>query len=534
MSTTGKRPMIGSVHGMVACAHPLAAQAGAGILRGGGNAFDAIAAVAAALNVTEPFMSGLAGMGMATCYIAKEKRIRALDFVTKVPEKLPIERFKDREDLAKGPLACGTPGNLAGWCEMVKTYGKKTLPEVFAPAIAIARDGFPLTAFGTYAFNTSIPEIKPYKDFYEGWAKNYLGGGGEVAQGQVVKQPDLARTYEAIASEGPGYLYGGKLGQAIVKHLASIGGTLTEADLARVKPEWQDPIAVSYRGMQVHSVPPPAESFQYLLTLAILDGFDLRKMERNGIDHVDTVFRAIRLAAGVRIERNRPSPAELKEILSSAEIEKLRARVKDGKPVEGLTEQWIPTKPDPNKEHTTSFSVADAEGNVVCLTQSLGAKFGCGIVVPLTGVCLNNFLYWGEVHPQGKAYMKPGSDLALCLAPSVSTRDGRPVLALGTPGSYGISQTQTQVMVQHIDYGSLMQDAVEEPRGRLWDGKRVQVESRMPAATVEGLRKRGHEVEVVEPWTWAVGGMHGISIDPATGAKIGGCDPRRDGYCVAP
>ncbi len=530
MATSGKRPMIGSVHGMVACAHPLAAEAGAAMLRTGGNAFDAIAAVAAALNVVEPFMSGLAGMGMATCYIAKEKRIRALDFVTKVPEKLPIERFKHREDLARGPLACGTPGNLAGWCEMVKTYGRKSLPEVFAPAIAIARDGFPLTAFGTYCFNSSAPEIKPYA-FYDGWAKNYLGSG-EVAQGQVVKQPDLARIYEAIAAEGPGYLYGGKLGQTIVAHLATIGGTLTEKDLEGVRPEWLDPIAISYRDLKVHSVPPPAESFQYLLTLSILDGFDLKKMERNGIDHVDTVFRAIRLAAGVRIERNRPSPEALTEILSSAEVETLRQRVKDGKPVEGLTEQWLPTTPDPNKEHTTSFSVADAEGNVVCLTQSLGAKFGCGVVVPGTGVCLNNFLYWGEVHPKGKAYMKPGSPLALCLAPSISTRDGKPVLALGTPGSYGISQTQTQVMVQHTDFGLLMQDAVEEPRGRLWDGKKVQVESRMPAATVEGLRKRGHDVEVVEPWTWVVGGMHGISIDPETGAKIGGCDPRRDGYCI--
>ncbi len=531
MATSGKRPMIGSVHGMVASAHPLATQAGARMLASGGNAFDAVAAIASTLNVVEPFMSGLAGMGMATCYIAKEKRIRCLDFVPPVPEKLPVERFKDREDLARGPLACGTPGNLAGWCEMVKTHGRKSLAEVFAPAIAIARDGFALTDFGTYCFNSSIPEIKPYKDFYDGWAMNYLGGG-EVSQGQVIRQPGLARTYEAIAAEGSGYLYGGKLGKAIVKHLASIGGTLTEKDLEGVRPQWLDPIAVSYRGLQVHSVPPPAESFQYLLTLSILDGFDFKKMERNGIDHVDTVFRAIRLAAGVRIARNRPSPEALKEILSSSEVETLCERVRDGMPVEGLTEQWLPTRPDPNKEHTTSFSVADAEGNVVCLTQSLGAKFGCGVVVPDTGVCLNNFLYWGEVHPKGAAYMRPGSPLALCLAPSVSTRDGKPMLALGTPGSYGISQTQTQVMVQHTDYGLLMQDAVEEPRGRLWDGRKAQVESRMPAATVEGLRKRGHEVEVVEPWTWVVGGMHGISIDPATGSKIGGCDPRRDGYCV--
>lgn len=533
MATSGKRPMIGSVHGMVACAHPLAAQAGASILRAGGNAFDAVAAVAAALNVAEPFMSGLAGMGIATCYVAKEKRVRILDFVTRIPEKLPIERFKDREELSRGPLACSTPGNLAGWCEMVKTYGKKSLAEVFAPAIAIARDGFPLTEFNAYAFNTAAGEIKPFKAFYDEWAKNYTAGKGQVVQGQVLKQPDLARTYEAIAAEGPGYLHGGKLGKAIIAHAASLGGCLTDSDFERVKPEWQEPISGTYRGMSVYSAPPPAESFQYLLTLAILDGFDLKKMEQNGIDHIDTVYRAIRLAAGVRIAKNNPSAAVLAEMMSPASVEALRKRCADGKPIDGPTEQWIETVPDPKKEHTTSFSIADAEGNVVCLTQSLGAKFGCGVVVPGTGVCLNNFLYWGEVNPKGTNFMRPGGQLALPLAPSISLRGGKPVLALGTPGSYGICQTQTQVMVQHVDFGLFMQDAVEEPRARLWDGRKIHVESRMPAATVEGLRKRGHDVDVVEAWTWAVGGMHGISIDPETGSKIGGCDPRRDGYCVA-
>jgi len=530
---SGKRPMIASVNGMVAAAHPHAAMAGAHILRTGGNAFDAIAAVAAALNVTEPFMSGLAGMGMATCYVAKEKRVRILDFVTKVPSQLPIEKFSKREDLARGPLACGTPGNLAGWCEMVKTYGRKSLADVFAPAIALARDGFPLTGFNAYAMNIASDEIKPYP-FFDEFAKTYTAGAGKVKQDQVLKQPDLARTYEAIAAEGPGYLHGGPLGRAIVAHAKALGGCLTEADFAAVAPEWQDPIFADYRGRSVHTAPPPAESFQYLLTLAILDGFDLSKMEQNGVDHLDTVYRAIRLAAGVRIARNNPSPEALAEIMSAKSVAELQQRVKDGKPVSGLTEQWLPKVPDPNKEHTTSFSVADKDGNVVCLTQSLGAKFGCGVVVPGTGVCLNNFLYWGEVDPKGTNFMRPGGNLALPLAPGITLdKAGRPTLALGTPGSYGICQTQTQVMVQHIDFGLRPQEAIEEPRARLWDGRKVQVESRLPAATIEALRARGHEMEPIETWTWGVGGMHGISINPDSGAMIGGCDPRRDGYCVA-
>src|SRR6266404_6358092 len=143
----GSRPTISSLHGMVAAAHPLAAQAGARLLRQGGNAFDAAAATAAALNVVEPYMSGLAGMGMATCYIAAEKRVRSLNFMSRIPARFPLDRLTNREQIVRGPIAVGAPGNLAGWCEMVSTYGTRKLPELFAPAIGIARDGFALIEF---------------------------------------------------------------------------------------------------------------------------------------------------------------------------------------------------------------------------------------------------------------------------------------------------------------------------------------------------------------------------------------------------
>src|SRR3954447_13809948 len=176
------RPTVSSLHGMVAAAHPLAAQAGARILRAGGNAFDAAAATAAALNVVEPYMSGLAGMGMATCYIAAERRVRTLDFVTKVPAKSPTERFRDREELARGPLAVGAPGNLAGWCELVRAHGRLTGKEIFAPAIELARDGFPLIEFNVEAINISAQELAAYAAFYPDWLRNYTDGTGSVAK----------------------------------------------------------------------------------------------------------------------------------------------------------------------------------------------------------------------------------------------------------------------------------------------------------------------------------------------------------------
>jgi gamma-glutamyltranspeptidase/glutathione hydrolase len=532
----GKRPSVSSLRGIVAAAHPQAAQAGAAILRDGGNAFDAAAATAAALNVVEPYMSGLAGMGMATCYIAAEQRVRTLDFITRVPSEFPAGRFTDREQLSRGPIATGTPGNLAGWCELVKRYGRKQLADVFAPAIDLARNGFPLTEYNVSAISDTAAEFTlplplreggrgrgPDEPFQADWARTYNTGG------TVLRQPDLARTYEAIVAEGPRHLHGGALGKAIVEHVRALGGCLTLADLESVEPVWLDPLVASYRGIHVHTLPPPCEGFQYLLTLRILDGCDVARMERNGIDHLDAMYRAIRLAAGIRIADNNPSPDRLLALMSDTAVAEHRARVRDGNPIEGPTEQFLGAV----HQHTTSFSIADGEGNVVCITQSLGAKFGCGVVVPGHGVCLNNFLYWGEVDPRGANALRPGGPLALPMAPSIATRNGKPVLALGTPGSYGICQTQPQALIQHIDFGLGIQDAIDAPRARLWDGRRVEVESRISADTIAALRDRGHATETAAPWTTAVGGMQGIAIDPATGVMTGGCDPRRDGFVAA-
>ncbi|MGE0718000.1 MAG: gamma-glutamyltransferase family protein [Alphaproteobacteria bacterium] len=533
----GRRPTISSVKGMVAAANPHAAMAGARLLRAGGNAFDAIAATAATLNVAEPYMSGLAGMGMATCYIAKEGRVRTLDFITKVPEKFDAASLK-RKDVARGPMASGAPGNLAGWCELVTRYGTKTLPEILAPAIELARDGIPISENNAENIGEAQRDLAAFLQIYEGWSRNYVSAaGGALPYGAVLRQPDLARTYEAIASEGSGYLYGGPLGREMVAHLQSLGGVMTMGDLKAVAPEWLEPVVASYRGIQVHTLPPPCEGFQYLQTLRILEGFDLAAMPRNGLAHLDTVFRAIRLAAGERIWRNNPSPEVLADILSDTNVERLRARLKADAPVIGPTEQWVeppPEVPGVDRDHTTSFSVADAEGNVVCITQSLGAKFGSGVVIPGRGVCMNNFLYWGELDPRGKNFMRAGGPLALPMAPSIGLRDGKAVLALGTPGSYGICQTQSQTMVQLVDYGLPIQEAIAAPRARLMDGAAVHLESRVDDEVVSGLRGRGHQITRLDSFALACGGMQGITIDPATGVMTGGADPRRDGYVVFP
>ncbi len=533
MQMTGKRPTISSMGGIVAAAHPHAAAAGARMLAQGGTAFDAVVATAAALNVVEPYMSSLAGMGLASCWIAKENRVRTLNFVPPIPRSFPVERFTTREQLARGPMSVGLPGNLAGWAELQRAHGRLSFKEAFAPAIALARDGYPVTEFNIYETNGTAAEIQAHKALAEPWSRTYTDGSGKLSKGFILRQPELARTLEAIAAEGPQHLYGGALGRALVAHLAATGGCITLDELAAVKPVWSDPATIRYRGLAVNVPPPPCEGFQFLMALRILDGFDLAGMERNGVAHLDHVWRAIRLSAGERIAHNNPAPPKLAELMGEANIQRLRQRVADGRPITGPTEQWMAPGPESTAEHhTTSFSVADREGNVVCVTQSIGSPFGSGVIVPGHGLLLNNFLYWADVQPGSPNRSKPGAVLPMCMSPTLSLKDGRPVLALGTPGSYGIKQTQVQALVQRVDFGLDIQDAIEAPRARLWDGRKVLAEARIGAATLEALRARGHDVETGPDWTMRVGGMHGIAIDPGTGAKTGGCDPRRDGYVV--
>jgi len=525
----GKRPTVASLTGMVAAAHPLAAQAGAGVLSRGGNAFDAAVATAAALNVVEPGMSGLAGQGVATCYVAAERRVRSLNFVTHVPHHFPAGRFHDREEMRKGAHTPGVPGNLAGWCELLRAHGSLSLAEVLAPAIRLAEEGFPLTEMNTDHINRAAAAFRAFP-FFDDWNATYTAGTGCVALHQLLRQPNLARTFEAIVAKGPDHLYRGPLGEQMVQYLASHGGCLTMADLDAVQPVWSAPRSTRYRHLTVHTPPPPSEAFQLLLTLSVLESFDIGRLEPHGAEYLDLLWRTIRVAAGERIEHNKPDDETLDRLLASANIDRLRAQVMAPGVIDGPTEQWLPRAPDLNKENTTSFSIMDAAGNVVCLTQSLGDLFGSAVVIGQTGVCMNDFLYWAETDLRGRNALVGGSRLAFPTAPTISTVDGEPVLALGTPGSYGILQTQPQALVQYVDFGRGLQEAIEEPRTRLFDGRVVYPESRLPAATLAALAQRGHLLQETPPWTILVGGMQAIARDPASGVMIGGADPRREGY----
>jgi gamma-glutamyltranspeptidase / glutathione hydrolase len=524
------RPTVRAVGGMVSSAHPLASAAGAKMLEAGGNAFDAIVATAAVLNVAEPFMSGLAGLGCATVFTAKERKVRVLDFHPLVPAAFDAGKL-DSLDIRDGANASGTPGNLAGWCTLASELGTLPLSTLLAPAIKHARQGIPVSPFFVEMVRVSRP-----RNMQPEWLSTYIDPTEDATLNAVLKQPDLAETLEAIASEGPSYLYDGPLGRKMIAHLQSLGGCMTEDDLAAVAPVWEEPVVTNYRGLDVHVPPPPAESFQFLLTLKLLDGVDIGVMEHLSADHLDTVFRAVRLAAETRIRNNKCSPARVAELLSERYIVPLHKRLLASTPIIGRTEQFgdgaLPGGVE-LREHTTSFSAIDRDGNAVCLTQSLGSMFGSGVVIPGTGVTMNNFMNWGDLHPDSPNRLVGGERFGMCLAPSISLKDGDAVLALGTPGSYGILQTQAQAMVHHLDFGLDLQAAIDAPRARLWDGAKVALEARVEEPVIEELKRRGHEIEMTTPFSMQCGGMHAIHRDPKSGALSGAADSRRDGAAIA-
>lgn len=523
------RPSVRSGKAIVTSAHPSASMAGAEMLRRGGNAFDAIVATAAALNVVEPFMSGLAGLGTATLYPAAAGAVQILDFHPPVAQNFDASELT-RAETDAGPNASGVPGNLAGWCRIAADHGTLPLKTLFAPAIALARDGYPLSPF----FQAMVAACNS-RTMQPEWQQTYIDTSNNASLGALLRQPALADTLAAIAETGPGYLYGGPLGRKMSDHLQSLGGCIDLADLESVEANYEEPIVARFHNLDVHVAAPPAEAFQFPLTLRILDGAGLENAPHLSIEHLDKTFRSIRLAAEIRIQNNQCSRAHLETLFDDAHVASLQARVNDGRPIHGRTEQFadgpLQQKED-GRGHTTSFSCVDAAGNAVCITQSLGSPFGSGVVIPGTGVCMNNFMNWGDLHPVSPNYLQGGKPMSMCLAPSISLKNGEPVLVLGTPGSYGILQTQAQAFVHHLVYGLDLQAAIDAPRARLWDGYRVDLESRIEETVVTDLRSRGHDIQMITPFSMSCGGMQAIARDPETGALTGAADSRRDGAAI--
>jgi len=521
---------------MVASGHPLATLAGVRMLLDGGNAFDAAVAVAAALSVVEPYMSGIAGVGYALVRSAKEREMRVLDYCGPTPYGARAELFEKVGDKDHGPRSCLVPGACAGWLELLQKYGTMGPAQVFGPAIELAEGGFAVTVRNAKFMADNGGRLYPTA------AEIVLSAGRAPTTGEILIQKNLAQTYRRVAEGGQEVFYRGDLAKEIVSEIQKEGGWLTEKDLADFEPEWVDPILTNYRGYDVYVPPPPSAGFQILQTLNMLEGYDLAQMGHHAELALHLFVEAVKLGNADRVEYAADPDIAIEGLISKAYAAKRRsligerAGVHRGEyyPAHKLPGEIEPGQPgDWLNECTTHFDVVDKEGNSVAITQSLGSGFGSGWVVGKTGMFLNNFIRWGDLVPGSPNCIKPHMKLDMCLSPMQVLRDGHLFSALGTPGSWGIQQTSVQFLTNVLDYGMNIQAGIEAPRFRLdSEGTSASLESRVPSSILNALEKRGHDIKRLPDWSPIVGGAQGIVFDSQTGATMGGADPRRDGYAI--
>ncbi|MGB7294419.1 MAG: gamma-glutamyltransferase [Candidatus Aminicenantales bacterium] len=516
--------------GMVSTAHPLATQAGIEILKAGGNAFDAAVAVAAALNVVEPMMSGAGGYGTILVYDAKGRRVRFLNSSGRIPAALDSDVFRaptpGYEKNRRGPKAVSTPGNVHAWEAMSKEYGKLEWPRLFESAIRLAGEGFPVSEALAGAIRSAF-------DGFPERAKAFYGkNGAPLSAGDTLIQKDLAGTLRAIAQGGARAFYQGEIAASIEQEMQKSGGFLSRADLAADKAEWWEPVHINYRGHDVYTASPPATAFPLLIRLGLMSRFDARSLGHNTVAYLHVFAEVTKHAFWCRLAyAGDPGVASppLEKLLSEAYWEKEAGKIDPRK-----ASPFVPPGKSPQTDtHTTHFVVADKWGNIVSATQTLGNLFGSRIMPGGTGVWLNNSLAYCTFEPKGNPMDAHAGRRKLSGdCPTIIFKDGRPGAALGTPGGHTIGQTVPQMVMNLIDFGMDIQEALAAPFISFFEPDFILAEQRIPQAVRDELAALGHNVRAVDGLTNA----HGVTIEYDEKGRplrfYGGTDPRGEGLAA--
>ena len=530
--TTEKQPATGS-RGMVTSNHPLASAAGAEMLAAGGNAIDAAVATQFTLTVVEPMMIGLIGGGTAHIRTADGTHT-IIDGMSAVPlaghatmyRPVPGGSAENYETVDQanvvGPTSVATPGSLLAWCMALERFGTMSLADVMEPAIRHASRGFAVTPYLHDCITTAAPDF--LKD--QLIADRYMPNGTPLKAGERLIQGDYADALRLIAQQGASALHGGALGDAVADHMAKTGGFVSRDDLTKYQPRVREPIRMTYRGWQIVAPPPPAASGIHIAQmLAILEGYDLRALGFASLDTCHLLAEVLRIAfadraAGtgdpdfikVPVERimSRDYAAQRRAAIDMARSQKWSAGVMAG---EGAD--------------TTHLTTADAHGNVVASTQTINNLFGARYIVPGTGMIPNNYMHNFDPRPGAALSIAPGKRVTTSMSPVMGSRDGKVRFALGLPGGKKIFPSAMQAIINIIDHGMSLQEAVEAPR--LWtEGVALEVERGIPEDVRKGLAARGHDVAVVPT---VAGGMNGIGFND-DGSMTGAACWRADGTPV--
>jgi gamma-glutamyltranspeptidase / glutathione hydrolase len=512
--------------GMVAAAHPAAAQAGVDILKKNGNAIDAAVAAAFTLGVVEPFASGIGGGGFMLIYLAKSGQIISIDYRETAPKSFPPE-LAGTEEMEAGPRSVGIPGTVAGLALALKNYGTMDLRTVMEPCIRIASDGFPVNDLLANMMQRYSQKLSQCPDSAEIFLKN----GIPYRSGERLSLRDLAATYRLIAEKGPDAFYKGELGWTIAAEMQNKGGFVTEADLAAYRPKIREPVEGTYRGYKIVSMGPSSSGGTHIVELLnVLEGYDMAKLGHNSAGGIQIMAEAMRRVFADR-QRYMGDPAfvsiPLKGLLSKAYAESVRRQIVKGR-LNGDVSAGNPGQYESTQ--TTHLSVADRDGNLVALTQTLNAFFGSGFVVPGTGILLNNEMK-DFVPGNGPDAPGPGKRPVSSMSPTLMFKDGKPFLTIGMPGATRIISVLPQIIMNIIDYGQDLQAAIDAPRFHCLSNL-IELESRIPDSVQAALRRMGYPIVVRDPFDLYFGGAQGILIDPQTGRMQGAADPRRAGAAI--
>jgi gamma-glutamyltranspeptidase / glutathione hydrolase len=530
-SRTQGRSMVVSRGGIVAAESPLASQAGAMILAGGGNAVDAAVAANAVVGVVEPMMNGMGGDLFAIIYEAKTGRLYGLNASGWAPSKLSIE-FLHGQGQDKMPQqginSVTVPGAVDGWSKLLSRFGTKKFPEVLAPAIHLAKDGFPVPELAAryWAESEKVLQADPNA------AATFLINGSVPHLGEVFRNPDLARSLELVAGGGRDGFYKGEIANRIVATSAKLGGTMTAEDLADYSSEWVEPISTTYRGWTVYEIPPNGQGIAALEMLNIMEGFAFGQF-RNPADAPHLMIEAKKLAYADMyryVADQKFSRVPVAGMLSKDYAAERAKRIDMAKAHCDVG----PGEPEFSAQGDTMYlSVVDRDGNMVSLIQSNYSSFGSGVVAGGTGFALQNRGGLFSLDPKSPNVLAGHKRPLHTIIPGFMAR-GEERIAFGIMGGFNQAQAHAQFVSNVADLGMNIQAAMEAPRFTKYTftGCDVRMEDRFPADVRAALTERGHRIELEGSFAQAVGGGQAVRRDFSAGVNYGASDPRKDGEAI--
>ncbi|HVJ26706.1 MAG TPA: gamma-glutamyltransferase [Vicinamibacterales bacterium] len=531
------RSVVMARNGVIATSQPLASAAGLAVLQSGGNAIDAAVTAAAVLSVVEPTMNGIGGDLFALVYDPKTKTVRALNASGRAPAAATIEEFKRRNLDAmpyRGELSVSVPGVVDGWSELLARHGTIGLDKALQPAIRYAKDGYAVSEIISYQWRDQ--EATLARD--PGAAATFLLDGRAPRAGEIFRNPKLGASLELIARDGRDAFYKGPIAKAIGDDMARRKGLLTAADLAAHTSDWTEPISTDYKGHQVLEFPPNTQGVVALEMLNILEGVDLKALGHNSAAYLHMLVEAKKIAFADRdawlADAKTTPPEALKRMLSKAYAVERRKEIDADRAAREYKPLSIAGVTGSGEEHpqahgdTIYLTVADKDGNVISLIQSIYEAFGAGIVSGDTGIALHNRAALFSLRAGHPNALAPGKRPFHTLVPAMVLKDGRPWFSFGVMGGDMQPQGHVQVLLNMIEFGMNVQEAGEAPRFR-HSSAGLALESGISAEARFGLDLRGHRVISS---VGAFGGFQGILIDPKTGVMMGGSDPRKDGLAI--